>query len=136
MYKFIDWDSKHINKLELKKAIKNDLKNIKKDDLTDLIALLITEDICVGEKENMYNGYMKQYAKNRDRVSDSIKKSHYEINPVDFLEKDNLTDLDNFLHENIFSHYENDKFDVHTFDYKIVLDMERELLWTEHYIKN
>ena len=75
MYKYIDWDSKHINKLELKKAIKNDLKNTKKDDLTDLIALLITEDICVGEKENMYNGYMKQYAKNRNRVSDNIKKS-------------------------------------------------------------
>ena len=33
-----------------------------------------------------------------------------------------------FLYENIFSQYENDKFDVHTFDYKIVLDMERELL--------
>ena len=101
MYKYIDWDSKHINKLELKKAIKNDLKNTKKDDLTDLIALLITEDICVGEKEEMYNGYMKQYVKNRDRVSDNIKKSYYEISPVDFLEKDNLTDLDNFLYENI-----------------------------------
>ena len=97
MYKFIDWDSKHINKLELKKAIKNDLMNIKRDDLTDLIALLITEDICVGEKENMYNGYMKQYAKNRNRVSDSIKKSHYEINPVDFLEESDLRDLDNFF---------------------------------------
>ena len=124
MYKFIDWDSKHINKLELKKAIKNDLKNIKKDDLTDLIALLITEDICVGEKENMYNDYMKQYAKNRNRVSDSIKKSHYEINPVDFLEEGDLRDLDNFLQDNIFIQYENEHLELDSLDYKIILDME------------
>jgi len=136
MYKFIDWDSKHINKLELKKAIKNDLKNIKKDDLTDLIALLITEDICVGEKENMYNGYMKQYAKNRDRVSDSIKKSHYEINPVDFLEEGDLRDLDNFLQDNIFIQYENEHLELDSLDYKIILDMEERVAWTEHYTKN
>ena len=128
MYKYIDWDSKHINKLELKKAIKNDLKNTKKDDLTDLIALLITEDICVGEKENMYYGYMKKYSNNRDRVSDNIIKAEYEINPTDFLEGDELRDLDNFLHDTIFTQYENERFEIDSLDYKIVLDIEERLI--------
>lgn len=127
MYNYIDWDSKHINKLELKKAIKNDLKNTKKDDLTDLIALLITEDICVGEKENMYYGYMKKYSNNRDRVSDNIIKAEYEINPTDFLEGDELIDLDNFLQDNIFIQYEHEHLELDSFDYKIILNMEERL---------
>ena len=93
-----------------------------------MIALLITEDICVGEKEDMYNGYMEKYSNNRDRVSDNIIKAEYEINPTDFLEGDELRDLDNFLHDTIFTQYENERFEIDSLDYKIVLDIEERLI--------